>query len=85
MKIGVIGVGRLGICFALLCEQAGYSVLASDNREDYIKDLQKGVLGTTEPNVHDLLYSSQNIEFTTNNDRVNKECDIIFTQDATPT
>ena len=84
MKIGVIGVGRLGICFALLCEQAGYSVLASDNREDYIKDLQKGVLGTTEPNVHDLLYSSQNIEFTTNNDRVIKECDIIFTLVATP-
>ena len=23
MKIGVIGAGRLGICFALLCEQAG--------------------------------------------------------------
>ena len=26
MKIGVIGAGRLGICFALLCEQAGYDV-----------------------------------------------------------
>ena len=58
MKIGLIGTGRLGLCFALLVERAGYSVLASDNREDYIKDLQKGVLGTTEPDVHDLLYSS---------------------------
>ncbi len=34
MKIGVIGAGRLGICFALLCEQAGYDVLVSDVRED---------------------------------------------------
>ena len=40
MKIGVIGAGRLGICFALLVERAGYQVLASDNREDYIKDLR---------------------------------------------
>ena len=36
MKIGVIGAGRLGLCFALLLERAGYFVLASDNREDYI-------------------------------------------------
>ena len=62
MKIGLIGTGRLGLCFALLVERAGYSVLASDNREDYIKDLRKGVVGTTEPNVHDLLWSSKNIE-----------------------
>ena len=84
MKIGLIGTGRLGLCFALLVERAGYSVLASDNREDYIKDLRKGVVGTTEPNVHDLLWSSKNIEFTTDNERVIKECDIIFTLVATP-
>ena len=35
MKIGVIGAGRLGICFALLCEAAGHPVLVSDVREDY--------------------------------------------------
>ena len=44
MKIGVIGVGRLGLCFALLCERAGYEVLASDVRKTYIADLKKGVL-----------------------------------------
>ena len=84
MKIGLIGTGRLGLCFALLVERAGYSVLASDNREDYIKDLQKRVVGTTEPDVHDLLWSSKNIEFTTDNERVIRECDIIFTLVATP-
>ena len=84
MKIGLIGTGRLGLCFALLVERAGYSVLASDNREDYIKDLRKGVVGTTEPDVHDLLWSSKNIEFTTDNERVIRECDIIFTLVATP-
>ena len=40
MKIGLIGAGRLGICLALLIEKAGYEVLASDNREDYVKNLQ---------------------------------------------
>ena len=40
MKIGLIGAGRLGICLALLIEKAGYKVLASDNREDYIRNLQ---------------------------------------------
>ena len=37
MKIGLIGAGRLGICLALLIEQEGYHVIASDVREDYIK------------------------------------------------
>ena len=27
MKIGVIGAGRLGLTFALLCEKNGYEVL----------------------------------------------------------
>jgi len=84
MKIGLIGTGRLGLCFALLMERAGYEVLASDSREDYIKDLRKGVVGTTEPDVHDLLWDSGNIDFTTDNRRVIRECDIIFTLVATP-
>ena len=84
MKIGVIGAGRLGLCFALLCEQAGYEVLASDVRKGYISDLKKGVLGTPEPNVHDLLWSATNIEFTTDNKRVINECDLIYTLVATP-
>ena len=54
MKIGLIGTGRLGLCFALLIEKAGYEVLASDSRKDYINDLRHGVVGTAEPDVHDL-------------------------------
>ena len=30
--IGVIGAGRLGICFALLADRAGYKVIVSDVR-----------------------------------------------------
>jgi len=84
MKIGLIGAGRLGLCLALLIERAGYSVIASDVRKEYIQCLKKGVLGTTEPCVHELLWKSKNIEFTTDNDKVILESDIIFTLVATP-
>ena len=84
MKIGLIGAGRLGICLALLINEAGYEVLASDVREDYVNDLQNKKCGTTEPDVQEFLEKSRNIEFTTDNYRVIEECDIIFTFVATP-
>ena len=84
MKIGLIGTGRLGLCFALLCERAGYQVIASDVRKDYVDALRKKVLGSTEPDVHDLLWASENIEFTTSNQEVIESADIIYTLVATP-
>ena len=84
MKIGVIGAGRLGICFALLCEQAGYDVLVSDIREDYVSDLNNRKIVTNEPEVEDLLRVSKNFRATTNNREVIDECDLIYTLVATP-
>ena len=84
MKIGLIGAGRLGICLALLIEDAGYEVIASDTREDYIKDLQKGRIDTAEPRVQEYLTKATKIEFTTDNDKVILESDIIYTLVATP-
>ena len=84
MKIGVIGAGRLGICLALLMAEAGYEVLASDVREDYVHSLRNKTIRTTEPAVQELLERSEYIEFTTDNERVIKECEIIFTLVATP-
>ena len=49
MKIGLIGAGRLGLCLALLMEEAGYDVIASDIRIDYIDSLNRKVIDTTEP------------------------------------
>ena len=84
MKVGLIGAGRLGICLALLMGKAGYSVLASDVREDYISGLQNKELSTNEPGVLDLLRTSWMVEFTTDNSRVIDECDLIFTLVQTP-
>ena len=67
-----------------MIEKAGYEVLASDNRVDYINSLQKGIIDTAEPEVQQYLSNAKNIEFTTDNTRVIAECDLIFTLVATP-
>jgi UDPglucose 6-dehydrogenase len=84
MKIGLIGSGRLGICLALLMENAGYDVLVSDIREDYVENLNRKIIKTSEPHVAEHLREAINLEATTDNKRVIRECDIIFTLVATP-
>lgn len=84
MKIGLIGAGRLGICLALLMENAGYDVLVSDIREDYVENLNKKIISSTEPFVQEHLKQAKYLEATTDNKRVIQECDIIFTLVATP-
>jgi nucleotide sugar dehydrogenase len=84
MKVGVIGAGRLGICFALLLEQSGYEVIASDIREDYVKSLAEKKITTNEPGVQELLSKAKNITFKTGNEDVIRECDILYTLVATP-
>jgi len=84
MKIGVIGTGRLGICFALLCESVGYDVLVSDIREDYVNDLNNRKIITNEPEVENLLRVAKNFRATIDNLEVIEECDLIYILVATP-
>ena len=84
MKIGVIGVGRLGICFALLLDKAGYQVIGSDIREDYVSLLNQKKITTNEPQVADMLAESTNIRFTVGNTEVIELSDVIYVMVATP-
>ena len=61
MKIGLIGAGRLGICLAILIEEAGYEVLVSDIRDSYVKDLQNNKITTNEQEVEYLFKNQENI------------------------
>lgn len=83
-NIGIIGVGRLGLCFALLCERAGYKVMGSDVREEYVTALNNKNITTNEPKVSELLTASSNFTATTDNLEVINTCDIIYTLVATP-
>jgi len=84
MNLGVIGAGRLGLTFALLCEKAGYDVLVSDVREDYIFNLNQKICFTNEPLIQKMLFESQKLSGTTDNIEVIKHADLIFTFVATP-
>ena len=84
MKIGVIGAGRLGICFALLAESAGHDVYVSDVNSNYVNKLDTKTLYSNEPEVEDLLLRSTKLRATTSNSNVIKSCDVIFTFVPTP-
>jgi nucleotide sugar dehydrogenase len=84
MKIGVVGAGRLGLTFALLCEKNGYEVLVSDVREDYVYNLNQKICITNEPLIQDMLFESTKLSATTDNIEIIKNCDTIFTFVATP-
>lgn len=83
-KIGIIGVGKLGLPYALSFEQAGFAVCASSYRADYVTALNSRTLATTEPGVEELLNNSKNIEFTVDNHRVIDFCNIVYVMVATP-
>jgi UDPglucose 6-dehydrogenase len=84
MKIGVIGAGRLGLTFALLCEKVGYSVFVSDIRKGYVYNLNQRFSNSNEPSVQKMLLEVRNFSATTNNIEIIEQCDIIFTFVATP-
>lgn len=84
MKIGIIGAGRLGLTFALLCKKAGFEVIVSDKREDYVFNLNNGICNTNEPLIQKMLFEVGNLKATTNNIEIIENSDIIFTFVATP-
>lgn len=84
MKIGVIGCGRLGLAFALMCDKHGIQVVASDKNPQYIKNLNNNVVLTNEPLIPDLLSKKRFIEFTESNEEVIKKSDYIWTFVETP-
>ena len=84
MKIGVIGAGRLGICFALLAESAGHDVYVSDVRPSYVAQINAREMYSNEPEVEDLLLRSKKLRATTKNAEVIKQSDVIFTFVPTP-
>ncbi len=83
-SIGVIGIGRLGLSFALLCERSGYRVFGYDNREDYVTSLVNKTYHTTEPFIDNYLQASRNFIPDVSLEEVCNECDIIYCFVATP-
>lgn len=83
-KIGVIGAGKLGLSFALLCEHNGITVWASDINKDYIESLKDKTFKSVEPYIQEYLHESNDLHSTTDNFDVIRNTDIIFTFVPTP-
>jgi nucleotide sugar dehydrogenase len=60
-SIGVIGVGRLGICTALVLEKAGYTVVCYDVNQTIRDGINKRMLESPEKGVSEMLASAKNI------------------------
>ena len=77
-KATVIGIGRLGLCFALTLEKAGYNVCGCDINVDYINSLNDYSFISSEPEVNERLRQTINIFFSTNIEDGINHSDIIF-------
>jgi len=82
MRIGVIGIGKLGLCLALTLERCGFDVVGYDIRQDHVDSLIEKKFNSVEPLVNDFLQSSS-IKFT-NNINIILTCDIVFIMTNTP-
>tara|TARA_A100001391_G_scaffold181061_1_gene146819 strand:+ start:1070 stop:2185 length:1116 start_codon:yes stop_codon:yes gene_type:complete len=80
----IIGVGRLGICFGLTLERAGYNVLGVDLFPNYVKQINDKSLKSSEKNVEEYLKKSKNFKATTSLEEGIKFSNTIFVVVATP-
>ena len=64
-KIGVVGIGRLGLCFAFNLERVGLYVFGVDSNADYIQSIQSRTLISNEPHVEHFLSESEYLSVST--------------------
>jgi nucleotide sugar dehydrogenase len=83
-NISVIGIGKLGLCFSLTLEKAGYHVLGLDLSPSYIEKINNKSLKSSEPDVETYLKNSKNFRASTDLKEVIDFSDILFVIVATP-
>ena len=85
MKIGILGVGKLGLCFALNLERCGHEVLGIDISESYVQQLNQKTFQSHEPQVNELLSLSKNFRASSHiADVLVNDYDLLFVMVATP-
>lgn len=84
-RVGMVGLGRLGLCTALTFERAGWEVLGAEVSQNYVDEINNKTLYTTEPGVQQMLVESTRLTATTSLVDVARFADIIFIMVATPT
>jgi len=87
MKIGIIGIGFVGLSFAAVLGSKGYQVLAIDSDQDKVKKIIKGNTPFYEPGLLPLLQKAlkRSLEVSSDTEKAVNECDLIFITVGTPT
>jgi len=84
--ISIIGIGKLGLCFALNLERVDYRVIGVDVNADYVQQINNKSLHSYEPLVNEYLQQAQNLQATTNlTQAIDEATSLIFILVATPT
>lgn len=83
-NITVIGIGKLGLGFALLLEKSGYNVLGVDIFQDYVNRINEKTIHFSEPDYDELLKKSENLKATTSIEEGLNHSNIIFIIVQTP-
>jgi len=83
-KITVIGIGKLGLGFALLLENIGYEVMGIDILPDYVDKINNKTLYSQEPEYTELLHSANRFIASTDFQAGVDFSDIIFIIVQTP-
>ena len=83
-NLSVIGIGKLGLCFCLTLEKAGYDVVGCDINEQYVDKINSKNFNSDEQGVSEALAESVNFRATTSLKQAIGHSDVIFTVVATP-
>jgi len=83
-NVSVIGIGKLGLCFALTLEKAGYDVVGLDINQDYVDSINNKTLKSEEQNVENYLSKSINFRATIDIVEAVEHSDLLYIVVATP-
>lgn len=83
-NITVIGIGKLGLGFALLLERSGYNVVGVDIFPEYVKNINNKSIKFSEFQYDELLQSATQFQATTDLQQGLDHSDIIFIVVQTP-
>jgi UDPglucose 6-dehydrogenase len=84
-NIGIVGCGKLGICYAILFAKAGYNVYINDINLNILDNIKNDTYKYTEDKLNELIKSyKSNLILAYNLTEILDNCDIIFTYIQTP-
>ena len=85
INIGIVGVGKLGICYSIILAKAGYKVFIYDINKIILDNIILNTYNYNEPGLNDLITEfKSNLILSYDLNDIYNNCDIIFTYIQTP-